>query len=530
MPQQSKDKKKISLNLPTYPSNTDAERSVLASMMLDKMMAIELLPQLFEEDFFEVRHKVIFNAMKALDVAGMELDFVNIVEKLQRTDCLEDAGGLDYVSNLTSFVATSVGCRQHFEILKKLTLMRGLLAVSKQIAEDVYSSDDADKCLENAQNSIMDVARTRIGSTLVPLSQVVNDVLHNYEMVSSAETSMTGLLTGYSNLDNAMNGLQRSDLIVLAARPGVGKTAFALSIASNIARRQPETRILIFSLEMSSSQLAERMLCNVSSVDYKKVRHVALSPNDFVQFHHAMSVLAGSQIYLDQTPESNPEQIFSKCKQFSMEHNGVDLIIIDYLQLMGGDGGSEGRQFEIGRISRRMKLLAKQLNVPIILLSQLNRASEVRKDKPQLFDLRDSGAIEQDADIVWFLHKPRNQPPEETYIELIIAKYRAGEVGSHAFLWNGSTMSFKPADPNVLYRLDRLDAQAAAPAQNSAAPAAAPKAAPSPARNVQYPTTEAPDVTEVPFAPDPQQASAVPPQEAFDNFLPPDDGGEGGAQ
>lgn len=524
MPQPNKtDKKaKINFNLPSYPSNADAERSVLASLMLDKMLAVELMPQLSEEDFFELRHKVIFNTMKSLDAGGNELDFVNLVEKLQRNGNLEDAGGLDYVGGLSSYIATSVGCHQHFEILKKLALMRGLLNVSKQIAEDVYSSDNADKCLENAQNRMLDVARTRIGSTLVPLGQVVNDVLHNYELVSSSENNMTGLLTGYSNLDNAMNGLQKSDLIVLAARPGVGKTAFALSIASNIARREPEKKILIFSLEMGSNQLAERMLCNVSNVDYNKVRHVALNTNDFVQFHRAMNVLAGSQIYLDQSPESNPEQIFSKCKQFSMEHDGVDLIIIDYLQLMGGDNGGDGRQFEIARISRRMKLLAKQLNVPIILLSQLNRSSEIRKDKPQLYDLRDSGSIEQDADIVWFLHKARNQPPEETYIELIIAKYRAGMVGSHAFLWNGNTMSFRPADPNVLYRLDMLDAQQKTPAAASASAQPAP-AAPT----VTYPVLETKENEQVA----PPQDSDAPPADKFGAFWKDADGNsQGGAQ
>ena len=458
MPQTKQENNKdLHLNLPTYPSNADAERSVLASMILDKTVALEMLSQLDDADFYTLRHKIILQAMKDLDAMGNEIDFVNLIERLQRTKNLDAAGGLDYVNELTNFVATAAGSRQHFEILKKLSLLRGLLNASKAIAEDVYNNDDADACLENAQKMVLDISRSRSGDSLVHLGTVVNEVVHNYEEISSSETRITGLLTGYSNLDNAMNGLQKSDLVVLAARPGVGKTAFALSIANNIAQSDPSKKILIFSLEMGSSQLAERMLCNVGKVNYGKVRRVELDNKDFVRFHRAMNVLAGSQIYLDQTAETNPEQIYSKCRQFSLEHNGVDLIIVDYLQLMDAGGRSESRQVEVAKISRRMKLLAKQLQVPIILLSQLSRAAEQKGEKPQLFDLRDSGAIEQDADIVMFLHKERNQPLEETYIELIVAKYRAGELRSHAFRWEGSTFSFIPVDPDILRHLKKAD-------------------------------------------------------------------------
>ena len=432
MPQAKQENNKdMHLNLPTYPSNADAERSVLASMILDKTVALEMLSQLDDADFYTLRHKIILQAMKDLDGMGNETDFVNLVERRQRTKNLDAAGGLDYINELTNYVATTAGWRQHFDILKKLSLMRGLLNASKAIAEDVYNNSDADNCLENAQKMILDISRTRTGDSLVHLGTVVNDVVHNYEEISSSENRVTGLLTGYSNLDNAMNGLQKSDLVVLAARPGVG--------------------------EMGSNQLAERMLCNVGQVNYNKVRHVELDNKDFVRFHRAMNVLAGSQIYLDQTAETNPEQIYSKCRQFSLEHNGVDLIIVDYLQLMDVGGRAESRQVEVAKISRRMKLLAKQLQVPIILLSQLSRSAEQRGEKPQLFDLRDSGAIEQDADIVMFLHKERNQPVEETYIELIVAKYRAGELRSHAFRWEGSTFTFKPADPDILRHLKKAD-------------------------------------------------------------------------
>ena len=496
MPQESNEKI-TRLNLPTYPSNADAERSVLASMILDKSVAVEFLSQLDDSDFYIQRHKLILQAMKELDAVGDELDFVNLAERLTRTKNLDAAGGLDYLSELSDYLATAAGFRQHFEILKKLSLMRGLLNASKAIAEDVYNSDDADRCLENAQRLVLDLTRSRTDNSLVHLGSVVNAVVQNYEEVSSSETKVTGLLTGYSNLDNAMNGLQKSDLVVLAARPGVGKTAFALSIANNIAQRDPDKKILIFSLEMGSSQLAERMLCNVGKVSYSKVRQVELDNKDFVRFHRAMNVLAGSQIYLDQTAETNPEQIYSKCRQFSLEHNGVDLIIVDYLQLM--DSGStrvESRQYEVSKISRRMKLLAKQLGVPIILLSQLSRAAEQRGEKPQLFDLRDSGAIEQDADIVMFLHKERNQPVEEAYIELIVAKYRAGELRSHAFRWEGSTFTFVPVDPNVLYHLKKADDAAGGTAV--AASTAANQVAPSNSGNASGVTSDA-SVAEVPF-------------------------------
>lgn len=467
MPQE----KKFSMKMPTYPSNVEAERSVLASLLLDKSVAIKTLASLSEEEFFEPRHKLILAAMKALDADGQDLDFVSLVEKLERAGQLEEAGGIGYVSELSNYIASATACAQHVAILKKLSLLRGLLNASKDIAEDVYTSDDAAASLEHAQNLILDLAMGRIDSSLVHIGSVVNEVVHNYEVLSSSETRVTGLLTGYSNLDNVMNGLQKSDLIVLAARPGVGKTAFALSIATNIARR-PEyanKKVLIFSLEMDDKQLAQRMLCNVGQVNATKLRQVELDPSDFVRFHKAMDVLAGSQIYLDQTAETNPEQIFAKCKQFVLEKGGVDLIIIDYLQLMESGKKEHGgnRQSEVAYISRRIKLLAKQLNVPIILLSQLSRGVEQnRGEKPQLHHLRDSGAIEQDADIVMFLHREPGQPTDETYIECIIAKYRAGEPGSHAFRWDGSTFTYKPVNPSILDHLpkkDQMDQPSAAP-------------------------------------------------------------------
>ena len=465
-------KRKINLNLPTYPSNAEAERSVLSALMLDRKVAVELLHQLSIEDFFEPQHKVILEAMQTLEREGGEPDFVNVYEKLERNGLTEKAGGLDYLTDLSHYVPSGTLARQHMEILKKLTLMRSLLEASKAIAEDVYTAEDADRCLENAQARILDITKARTGNSLVHLGEVAREVVRDYEEKASSEVRVTGLLTGYSNLDNAMNGLQRSDVVILAARPSVGKTAFALSIANNIARREPDKKILIFSLEMGSAQLAERMLCNVGQVDYGKMRQVDLQAGDFVRFHKAMNVLSGSQIYLDQTAETNPEQIFSKCKQFSLEHNGVDLIIVDYLQLMdAGMGRNDNRQNEVSRISRRMKLLAKQLNVPIILLSQLSRGVEQRGDKPQLHDLRDSGSIEQDADIVMFLHREKGQPADDTVLELIVAKYRAGQLCSHAFKWEGSTFSFIPVDPNVLYHLKKAGEEV------EEAPAAKPKVA-----------------------------------------------------
>lgn len=506
----AEEKRKFNLNMPKYPSNADAERSVLASLMLDRTVAIELLVELVDDDFFEPQHKVILSAMKQLDADNRDLDFVNLIEQLERTANLEKAGGMEYISDLTQYIATAAGCRQHFEILKKLSLLRGLLDASKHIAENVYTSNDADKSLEYAQNAILDIAKTRTGSSLVHLSGVVNEVVRNYEQTASSDNRVTGLLTGYSNLDGVMNGLQKSDVIVLAARPGVGKTAFALSIACNIARNKEyaDKKILIFSLEMGSQQLAERMLCNVGKVDNRKVRHVELDSHDYVRFHRAMDTLAGSQIYLDQTAETNPNQIFSKCKQFSLEHGGVDLIIIDYLQLMdAGDADRSGsRQYEIAYISRRIKLLAKQLNVPIILLSQLSRGAELRGEKPQLHDLRDSGTIEQDADIVMFLHKEKGQPKEETYIELIIAKYRAGEQGSHAFRWDGPTFTFTPVDPDILYHLKKEGEDDTAGGNSPKAAVYAKQADGTAAGADAYSAATAPvppvSDTSIPFAPD----------------------------
>ena len=262
-------------------------------------------------------------------------------------------------------------------------------------------------------------------------------------------------MTGFSNLDHILHGLQRSDLVILAARPGVGKTAFALNIATNISQRDPDKNILIFTLEMANGQLVRRMLCSLAGINNDDISRSNLDMQGFVKLNKARQALWKSHIYIDQTAMQTPGDILAKSRRFMIENNcNIDLIIIDYMQLMSCPG-KESRQQEVAEISRSMKLLAKEINVPVIVLSQLSRNAEMKSEKPQLHDLRDSGSIEQDADIVSFLYKEKNQDPDNTLIELIVAKFRNGKTGSLAFEWHGETFRFVPTNNERLLHIKK---------------------------------------------------------------------------
>ena len=288
------------------------------------------------------------------------------------------------------------------------------------------------------------------GSSLTRVGEIADNVLRKIEEQHANPEASTGLLTGFSNLDFVTNGLQRSDLIILAARPGVGKTAFALNVATNIAKRDPNKNILVFSLEMSKDQLVRRMLCSLTGIDNGQISKSNLEMQEFVKLNNARQVLWKSNIYVDETTLQTPGDILAKCRRFMIEKKGqIDLIIIDYMQLMTYPG-KESRQQEVAEISRNMKLLAKEIDAPVIVLSQLSRGAEMNNEKPQLQHLRDSGSIEQDADIVSFLYKEKGQDPEDTLVEMIIAKFRNGQTGSLAFEWHGKNFKFVATDSERL--------------------------------------------------------------------------------
>lgn len=428
----------------TYPANIDAEKCILASILLDKKVAIDIIPKLAERDFSEIKHKEIFASCLALFEESIPIDIVVLADKLKRNGALDKIGGVQYLVELTQTIPSAAGYTYYFNIVKRDSLLRSLLEVSKQIAEDVYTSEDADKSLSKAQTLVLDVVKQKGSRSLTHIREIVYDVIGQIEKRYADPDSSKGLMTGFWNFDEKTGGLQSSDIILVAARPGIGKTAFALNIAANIAKRKENKKILIFSLEMSDVQLVQRMLCNVGNIDNNNVRRGSLESKDFYTLRNAGTILAESGIYIDQTSEVNPADIINKCRTFKMEHGQLDLIIVDYLQLMESVKSKENRQQEVSEISRRMKLLAKELDTPLILVSQMSRGAEIRGDKPQLHDLRDSGAIEQDADIVAFLYKEKNQQPDNELIELIIAKFRNGQTGSLAFRWEGKSFAFYP--------------------------------------------------------------------------------------
>ena len=446
-----KDKKKVR----TYPANVEAERSVLGAFMIDPSAVNENISQLSTDDFSTAPHKAIFDAMRDLFTESHPIDLVSVADKMRLKGTLADAGDVPYISGIASSIPSAAGCKYYVEILKRDGLLRKLLEASKDISEDVYTSEDGTESLSYAQQRILQVTQATGQSSLVRAGAIADEVIREIEEHHANPDSAVGLLTGFSNVDHILHGLQRSDLMILAARPGVGKTAFALNIATNIARRDPEKNILIFTLEMANGQLVRRMLCSLTGIENDSISRSNLEMQEFVKLNQARQALWKSHIYIDQTAMQTPGDILAKCRRFMIENNtDIDLIIIDYMQLMSCPG-KESRQQEVAEISRSMKLLAKEINVPVIVLSQLSRNAEMKSEKPQLHDLRDSGSIEQDADIVTFLYKEKGQDEDNTLIEFIVAKFRNGKTGSLAFEWHGSTFRFVPTENERLQHIKK---------------------------------------------------------------------------
>ena len=442
-------------NVRTYPASTEAERSVLGAFLIDPKAVSDFLTQLSTDDFSLAPNKAIFDAMRDLFMESHPIDIVSVSDKMRLKGTLAEAGDVPYISGIAASIPSAAGCKYYVEILKRDGLLRKLLEASKEISEDVYTSEDGDKSLAFAQQRILEVTQATGQSALVRVGEIADDVIHEIEDRHANPDSALGLLTGFSNLDHILHGLQRSDLMIIAARPGVGKTAFALNVATNIAQREPEKNILIFTLEMANGQLVRRMLCSIAGIENDAISKSNLEMGEFVKLNKARQALWKSHIYIDQTAMQTPGDILAKSRRFMIENNcNIDLIIIDYMQLMSCPG-KESRQQEVAEISRNMKLLAKEINVPVIVLSQLSRNAEMKSEKPQLHDLRDSGSIEQDADIVSFLYKEKGQDPDNTLIEFIVAKFRNGKTGSLAFEWHGSTFRFVPTDNERLQHIKK---------------------------------------------------------------------------
>lgn len=419
----------------TPPHNIEAEQAVLGSIFLEKEAIVTVSEILTPEDFYRAAHKKIYEVMIAIGESGEPVDLITVTAALKDRKWLDEVGGIPYLSDLASSVPTAANVDYYAEIVAEKAVLRRLIRTATEIATSGFQGlDPVENILSDAERSILEISQKGQRGGFVRVSDVLMETYNRLEKLSKSSGEVTGVPTGYHDLDRLTSGFQPSDLIIVGARPAMGKTAFALNIAQNVAVRTQKS-VAIFNLEMSASQLVSRMLCAESNVDANRLRTGQLEEEDWEKIIMGMGSLSNSPIFIDDTPGITMPEIRSKLRRLHAEQNGLGLIVIDYLQLITGRsrGGPENRQQEISEISRQLKMLARELNVPVIALSQLSRGVEQRQDKrPMMSDIRESGSIEQDADIVAFLYRDDYYNPEsedKNIIEVIIAKHRNGPVG-----------------------------------------------------------------------------------------------------
>ncbi len=416
------------------PQNTEAEQAVLGAVLLQAEALITSMERIRSEDFYTPAHRLIFEAMVELGEENKPIDLVTLTAHLQDKQELEEIGGVSYLAKLANAVPTAANVDYYAQIVEEKSMLRRLIRTATQIVSNGYAAaDDVGLMLNEAEQRIMELSSHRSSSGFVSIRDVLMEVFERVELLYTNKGGTTGIPSGFNDLDKMTSGFQRSDLIIVAARPSVGKTAFALNIAQNVGVRARET-VAIFSLEMSAAQLVQRMVCAESNVDAGRMRTGYLEGDDWEKLTMAIGSLSEAQIYIDDTPGITVADIRAKCRRLKKER-GLGMILIDYLQLIQGRGKpGENRQQEVSEISRTLKQIARELEVPVIALSQLSRGVEQRQDKrPMMSDLRESGSIEQDADIVAFLYRDDyyNQDTEKkNIIEIIIAKQRNGPVGT----------------------------------------------------------------------------------------------------
>ncbi len=416
----------------TPPQNVEAEQAVLGSVIIERDALTTVSERLSSEDFYRPAHQKIYEAITQLNESGEPVDLVTLTAWLQKKKWLEDVGGVTYIANLASSVPSAANVEYYASLVEEKSLLRRLIRAATQIATSGYAGDEeASELIGDAEKRILEISQRQGKGAFIPIKDVLMETFERIEFLHNHKGGVTGIPTGYGDLDKMTSGLQRSDLIILAARPSVGKTAFALNLAQNVAARAGKT-VAIFSLEMAASQLVQRMICAEANLDANKMRTGMFDDEDWRKLTMAISTLSQAPIYIDDTAGITVTDIRSKCRRLKIEH-GLGLIVIDYLQLIHGRG-KENRQQEISEISRTLKMIARELDVPVIALSQLSRAVESRQDKrPMLSDIRESGSIEQDADIVAFLYRDDYYDAEsekKNIVEVIIGKQRNGPTGT----------------------------------------------------------------------------------------------------
>ena len=430
------------------PQSIEAEESILSAILLETNTLLEVLEILTPEDFYRTAHQRIFAAMELLFRKAEPVDLITLTNALRESNQLEEIGGAAYLARLVDTVPAAINVAHYARIVREKSSLRRLIAKAGEITQRCYGdSGDFDQVLDFAEGAVFEISENKHRAAFHPLSKIIDINIDALEKRQANRALVTGIPTGYTRLDSMTSGLQGSDLIILAARPAMGKTALALNIARNAAVLG-NVAVAIFSLEMSKEQLSMRMLCAEARVDSSRLRSGFLNPEDWANITDAASALSEAPIYIDDSPDISATSIRTKSRRLKMDKD-LGLIIIDYLQLMRGHENTERRDLEISDISRSLKLLAKELNVPVVALSQLNRKLEERSDKrPQLSDLRESGALEQDADVVAFIYRDEvynkdENNPNRGVAEVILAKQRNGPTGVVPLTFLGAYTRFE---------------------------------------------------------------------------------------
>ena len=420
----------------TLPYNIESEKSILGSMLISQAAVESACEQLKVEDFYAAKHQDIFEVMLSLYSRGNAVDNVTVIEGLDRAGKLENVGGVMYITELSLGTPSAANVGHHIRIVEERSIMRRLVKAGGDISKDALAAEKSvEMMLDDAERAIFNISMKKNQDSLVHIEQPAIDAFYRMGDIIKLKGKLTGIPTPFTDLNKLTSGLQPSDLIIVAGRPSMGKTAFALNLAQHAAVRAGKT-VVIFSLEMSRDQLAMRMLSSEANLDMQKVKLGETTDDDILRASEALDPLTSASVYIDDTAGAGVAEIRSKCRRLK-SRVGLDLVVIDYLQLMQTSGKTDNRVQEISEMTRALKIMARELNVPIILLSQLSRSSDKREGKkPMMSDLRESGAIEQDADVIILLHRPAVYNPDlDNTTEVIVAKHRNGPVDTVELMW-----------------------------------------------------------------------------------------------
>ncbi len=445
-------------SIKTLPFSKEAEQSVLGGLMLNNEAWIYIADQLIEKDFYLPEHQTLFTAIKSLSEEGHPCDPVTLSEWLQRHDKLAAIGGGAYLGLLASNTPSAANIVAYAEIVRERSILRQLMRVGTEIANSSYNTQGrtTTQLLDHAEKQVFEIAE--IGahgqSGFIKIDKILNETLDRMDILSQQEGMITGISTGFTDFDNETSGLQRSDLIIIAGRPSMGKTSFAMNIAESVAINK-KVPVAVFSMEMSNEQLAMRLISSLAEVSLQNVRTGKLNDDEWFKITRAVSQLEAAQLFIDETPALNPTELRTRVRRLAREQGQLGLVVIDYLQLMQVPNNKETRANEVSEISRSLKSLAKELNVPVVALSQLNRSLEQRTDKrPKMSDLRESGSLEQDADLIVFIYRDEvynEDSPDKGTAEIIIAKQRNGPIGTTRLSFIGNITTFKNYIPDDYY-------------------------------------------------------------------------------